>query len=441
MVVTAVSLFSGCGGFDLGARDAGVTVLWANDKHADSARTYRKYLPDAEFVCGDIRAIDMACLPNADLLFGCYPCQGFSAGAWRRWKQRPDRDLLSNPENYLFLEFMKAVRHVDPKFIVIENVKGLKSSLGGYFFTAQKEMLEGMGFHVYSECLNAHDYGAAQTRQRVFIVGVHKALGHEYTFPLSTHGPGKLDPRRQIDVIADLPEWPKGEFEETPFHGHYLSRNRKRPWDQPSYTIVASSRHVTLHPGGEPMTRVGIDKWATQGAFNRRLSWLEAAELQSFPHDFEPEGSLVSKYWQIGNAVPPILSRCVLSPIVTYLEGIMHCSNNERGREEFKNAMWRKSPDGQFTAYEKTNPYQPMLLDPDTPDLAPLEQALWSEFGGKHVRIHDLDRWLLGYDYRETHMHTVLQALFKSGAVQIEGPEKRLVFSHDPELVFPPKQP
>jgi DNA (cytosine-5)-methyltransferase 1 len=321
MGVTAVSLFSGCGGFDLGASEAGVEILWANDINRHAAATYQKYLPNVEFHLGDIRKIEKKCLPQADLLIGCYPCQGFSSGAWRRWKTLEERDLFANVDNYLYQEFIKAIPYVDPKFIFIENVGGLKSSAGGWFFQAQRKALEKAGFRVFDARLNVKDFGVAQSRERVFIVGVRRRLRHRYLFPEPKYGPGRAHGYvTQQDMIAGMPEWPEGEYETGAFHGHYLTRNRKMPWSECSYTIVAHSHHVPLHPMGEPMKKVGKDLWELQGKHNRRLSWRECALLQSFGDDFEPEGHLDAKYAQIGNSVPPLMAKLLVAPAVQLLE-------------------------------------------------------------------------------------------------------------------------
>lgn len=348
MPVTAVSFFSGCGGFDIGARNAGVRILWANDINPRAAATYQKYLPEVEFHRGNIKEVDKKQLPEADLLIGCYPCQGFSAAAWRRWRERDKRDLFKNPDNFLFLEFVNAIPYVKPKFVFIENVRGLKSSAGGWFFQAQKESLEEAGFVVFSEKLNTKDFGIPQSRDRIFIVGVCKDIAYKYTFPEPAHGPGCQMPyRSQQDVIGRLPEWPVGEFEDNPFHGHYLTRNRKKPWGSYSYTIVAHSRHVPLHPMGEPMVKLGKDQWELQGTINRRLSWRECALLQSFGEDFEPDGSLVAKYAQIGNAVPPLMGELITRPAVQFLE------QRNVIAEDTKHAAATLPPDVQFS--EKSN--------------------------------------------------------------------------------------
>jgi DNA (cytosine-5)-methyltransferase 1 len=139
---------------------------------------------------------------------------------------------------------------------------------------------------------------------------------YKYEFPNPTHGEGLLPSLTLRDVISDMPEWPKGEYCEIPFHGHYLTRNRKRSWDQPSYTIVAHADHVPLHPMGQSMVFVEADRWALQGRKNRRLSWRECVEIQGLPSVVLPTGSLKHKYKVIGNAVPPVFGNALIAPLV-----------------------------------------------------------------------------------------------------------------------------
>ncbi len=320
-MITAVSLFSGCGGFDTGVKRLGVKLLWANDNNRNAASTYQRYFPETEFKVGDIRNIEKKQIPEADLLIGCYPCQGFSNAAWRRWGDRDERNLFKNEDNFLFLEFANVIPFVKPKFVFIENVPGLQSSVKGHFFEAQRKALTDAGYTVYHAQLSAHEYGVAQTRKRIFIVGVHNSLNFPYTYPEPTHGPNRKNPyKTQVQTISHLPEWPHGEFDTAKFHGHYLTRQRKRSWESCSYTIVAESDHVTLHPMGEPMRCISRDHWELQGAINRRLSWRECALLQSFDEDFEPAGPMTAKYAQIGNAVPPLMAELIVKPTVEFLQ-------------------------------------------------------------------------------------------------------------------------
>ncbi len=316
--LTAVSLFSGCGGFDWGASQAGVDVIWANDIDPHAAAAYQSVFPNVDFTLGDILKIQE--FPTADILIGCYPCTGFSIGARRRWSDLKERDLKANDGNYLYREFIRALRQIQPKYLFVENVVGMLTAENGWFLKQQIRGFRRHGYNVQFQRLKASDYGAAQSRERVFIVGVKKdSEVPKYQFPEPTHGLHLNQPIKTMqDVIGNMPEWPEGEFFDGPFHGHYLTRNRKRSWDQPSYTIVAHASHVPLHPMGKPMRRIGTDAWELQGKKNRRLSWRECAAIQGLPEATIPSGTLSQKYRVIGNAVPPLFGYSLLKPIVDF---------------------------------------------------------------------------------------------------------------------------
>lgn len=340
-----ISLFTGCGGMDLGAERAGAEVIFANDLMPAAAMTYRRYFEDVEFVAGDVREIDS--FPKADLVIGGYPCQSFSMGGNRT----PDRD----ERTHLYREFARCVHQVNPRYFMAENVKGLKSVSGGKWLREQIDLFRTLGkrggYNISWALLDARDYGVPQRRKRVFIVGVRRDLASYYWFPTPTHGPPKavqnigLRPYASHgDVIAGLPLWPEGGFYERPHdpEGHwawyYMSRNRKARWDDPSYTIVANFRHQPLHPASPTMVLTWSDlangwkqRWDFSGEYEhtnghperpileeaRRLSWKECALIQTFPADFEPIGDLERKFEQIGNAVPPLLIQELLDPLLT----------------------------------------------------------------------------------------------------------------------------
>lgn len=304
----------------MGARQAGVDIVWANDFDKSAALAYRSIHPDVEFIHQDIREIKK--FPDADILIGCYPCTGFSLAARRRWKTKKDRDLKKIQGNFLYMEFLRVLNQIKPKYFFVENVRGMLTADKGWFFNAQIEGFRGCGYHVEYRILKAQDYGVAQSRERVFIVGLrdHISSSFKYEFKKPTHGFNDNQPFKALeDVIGKMPEWPEGEFYSGKFHGHYLTRNRKRSWDELSYTIVANHSHVPLHPMGEPMMFVKKDTWKLQGDLNRRLSWKECAIIQGFPENISLNiESLSGRYKVIGNAVPPPFGKILLEPIVEY---------------------------------------------------------------------------------------------------------------------------
>lgn len=337
--LTTISLFSGCGGSDLGAKMAGADIIFANDISRNAVATYRKYqhlmtVPGGELVQGDVSRVKA--FPDCDLLMGCYPCQSFTMGG--------RRDPESDRRSLLFREFRRCLIQTNPKFFVVENVGGIAWLRQGTFLRQHIAAFEsaGKGYLVSWKLLNAKDFGVPADRKRVFIVGVKKDIALYYHFLPSTHGipGGSLEQwRSHGDAIAHL--WPASSTDyyhrlDEPFPWWYLSRNRKRPWDDPSYTISANWRHVPLHPASPTMHMVksnlsdGWKQWwefteeydHVNGHFNRprleqprRLTWRECAAIQTFPDNFEPVGSIQSKYKQIGNAVPPLLMEAIVRGI------------------------------------------------------------------------------------------------------------------------------
>lgn len=305
---TAVSLFSGCGGSDFGLHQAGFEVLMANDILGYAAEVYKHNLPETDFKACDISGIKS--FPNSDVLVGCYPCQGFSQGGVRD----PNRKI-----NYLYREFDRALRTIRPKAFIVENVSGMSRANFGHLLKNQITRFRMAGYKVKWDILNAAEYGVAQERKRIFIVGIRSDIQAEYFFPLPTYGPKSNQPYvTQADAISDLPVWPEGDFCAQDFHWYYLSRNRRKGWNEPSKTIVSNMRHMPLHPSSPELRKIGNDAWAfISNEPARRLSYREAARLQGFDRHFTfPDtASLTMKYKVIGNAVPPPLFNAVASAL------------------------------------------------------------------------------------------------------------------------------
>jgi DNA (cytosine-5)-methyltransferase 1 len=203
-----------------------------------------------------------------------------------------------------------------PKAFVVENVNGMAYGPNQKLLFNQLCRYRLAGYRVKWSVLNAQDFGVAQSRRRVFIVGVRSDLAYDYVFPEPTHG-AELHQAlvSQRDVLEGLPEWPTGDFNEEPFHWYYLSRNRRREWGEPSPCIVGHWRHVPLHPSSPPLRRIHTDKWvfANKGPA-RRFSYQECAALQGFNRKFAwRKGSIREKFQMIGNAVPPPLFKAVVA--------------------------------------------------------------------------------------------------------------------------------
>lgn len=310
---TAVSLFTGCGGSDRGLMDAGFDVVLANDILRYAREVYLANLPPTDYVLGDITSIRN--FPKADILVGCYPCQGFSQGGVRD----PDQKI-----NLLYREFERALRQIRPKAFVVENVSGMVRQDFAHLFRNQLIRFRLAGYNVNAKILDARQFGVPQERTRLFFVGIRSDFGRTYSFPEPTHrlpgerANGKPACNKIHSAIGDLPIWPEGEYDDQPFHWYYLSRNRYRGWNQVSKTIVANSRHVPLHPISPRLVRDHTDAWHfADDRPARRLSFREAARLQGFEGNllFPDTVGIRMKYRVIGNAVPPPVFRRVVEAI------------------------------------------------------------------------------------------------------------------------------
>jgi DNA (cytosine-5)-methyltransferase 1 len=302
----AVSLFSGCGGSDAGVIKAGFQVVMANDVLPYAKDVYAANHPETDYVLGDVSKISN--FPAAELLIGCYPCQGFSQGGVRE----PSRKI-----NKLYLEFGRALKLIAPKAFIVENVSGMVRSNFEHLLKDQIKVFKGAGYAVTAAVLNAADYGVPQDRRRIFIVGTRKDLAAPYFFPSPTHGPGRRVPHASIrDAISGMPIWPEGEFYDYEFHWYYMSRDRRRGWDEQSKTIVANPRHMPLHPMSPAMEKLEHNVWRFASEEPaRRFSYREAARIQGFSKRMifptNERSSMNMRYTVVGNAVPPPLFEAV----------------------------------------------------------------------------------------------------------------------------------
>lgn len=304
---TAVSLFCGAGGLDMGFERAGFKTVWANDFDADACKTHQKW-SKTQVVCGDISKIDMSSIPESDVILGGFPCQGFSLSGPRK---------IDDSRNTLYKNYVRLVKQNNPQVFIGENVKGILTMGDGEIIEAIIEDFSNCGYNVTATLLNARNFGVPQDRERVIIIGFRKDLGiHDFKLPISNAKTQTLK-----EALAHLPSPKPDEICVAPYSPRYMSRNRKRNWNQVSYTIPAMAKQVTLHPGSPDMVKLDKDLWefGTEGE-TRRLSWREAAAIQTFPSTMEFYGDLTSIYKQIGNAVPVKLAEFVGDFIRPYLK-------------------------------------------------------------------------------------------------------------------------
>lgn len=293
---TIVSLFAGAGGLDLGLKEAGHNIIWANDFDKDSCETYRLNI-GKHIVCGDIKSVSASEIPNADVVVGGFPCQGFSVA--NKFRSPKDR------RNELYLEFLRVLRNKNPKWFIAENVSGIMSLDKGRVFQMILDDFTECGYRVSYRIENMADFGVPQTRRRVIILGTRDdlPLDQDLLHPEPTHSKipkGSLLPWRTMgDALTDFES--KGIEDDLQSQYTLVVRDfvghRATSVDKPSPTILARGNgkggvNATPHPTAP-----------------RRLSVKESAAMQSFPHWFKFTGSMTSQYRQVGNAVPPQYGR------------------------------------------------------------------------------------------------------------------------------------
>lgn len=324
---TVVSLFAGAGGLDLGFENQGFKTIWANDIDKDACDTHRLW-SGTDVVCGDIGKMSFEVIPKADVITGGFPCQGFSLAGPRK---------INDKRNVLYKHFVELVELKEPSMFVAENVKGILSLGDGAIIDAIIEDFSERGYDVFPSLVNAADYGVPQDRWRVILMGFSKNMRvSSYSFPQPFESRVSLR-----EALADIPSPKSSDICQGAFSSRYMSRNRKRGWDQVSYTIPAMGKQVALHPSSPDMRKVGEDLWIFgDGNSTRRFSWQEAAAIQTFPLGMEFVGNLTSKYKQIGNAVPIKLAEVIADEVRlaldSYFRRISNDKENEYGKADGK---------------------------------------------------------------------------------------------------------
>lgn len=327
------SLFSGCGGLDLGFTKAKFKLVYANDNDPSIWTTFEKNhkISIDKRSLFDVKSEE---IPDADGIIGGPPCQSWSlAGAMRG---------VNDERGKLFYEYVRVLRDKRPKFFLAENVPGILSSTHISEFNRIIAKLSSLGYDVDYDVVDARNYGVPQERSRVIVVGYSRSLGLHFSLPPPTHTKTKtvtLDGRTTHkwvtlkEAIGDLPEpvpaqgknraneglaVPNHEYMTGGFSSIYMSRNRKKNWNEQSYTIQAGGRHAPLHPKSTEMVKVEEDKWTFKGKnpVYRRLSVRECARIQTFPDNFIFYYSRISDgYKMVGNAVPVKLAEAIAKKI------------------------------------------------------------------------------------------------------------------------------
>lgn len=321
-----ISLFSCCGGMDLGFEGGfnifGETfsknpfeIVHASDISKPTTTTYNANF-ETNSIHMDIQDLNVDTLPEADIVIGGFPCQPFSlAGKRQGFEDDKDRGLL-------YLQMKRVIDKVKPKMFIAENVDGLRSKKDEtdvYALTTIIEDMEASGYHVEYRVLKAVEYGVPQTRVRIIIMGIRKDLGEKIFYPSITHNQTGTDSlsewRTTYDAIHDLEtlldnkkapanhttkDYSKAKF----YPGKTHQGNAKEKAHKPAHTVRAEAhgnQYAHYNSVGDDPASMDMTKW-------RRLTVRECARIQSFPDSFIFPVAQSEAHKQIGNAVPPVLA-------------------------------------------------------------------------------------------------------------------------------------
>jgi DNA (cytosine-5)-methyltransferase 1 len=336
-----ISLFTGAGGLDLGFKKAGFYTAWANEYDPTIWETFEHNFPETELNRESITDVPSSEIPEAIGIIGGPPCQSWSeAGAGRG---------INDKRGQLFFEYIRILKDKQPLFFLAENVSGILHPRHAEAFSNIIQQFKDAGYEVSHKLLNANDYDVPQDRLRVIIVGYHKKLNKKFEFP----EPQKYRPVLK-DVIFDLRKakpakeknktngddglWaPNHEYMNGGFSTIYMSRNRVRAWNEPSFTIQAGGRHAPIHPQAPKMKFIEQNKRIFipgKEHLYRRLSVRECARIQTFPDNFIFHyRDIADGYKMIGNAVPVQFAYNIAKKIFSDLLEIKRVTTGKSNQE------------------------------------------------------------------------------------------------------------
>lgn len=331
-----VSLFSGCGGLDLGFEKAGFDIPVANEFDKKIWETFKANHPKTHLIEGDVRKISRTDIASyidgeVDGIIGGPPCQS--------WSEAGSLKGIEDERGQLFFDYIRILKELKPKFFLAENVSGMLADRHSEAVKNIFELFENAGYDVSLTLVNAKDYGVAEERKRVFYIGFRKDLNIKFRFPKgSTEDDDKKITLR--DIIWDLQftavpagdknrHNPLAENNNEYFTGAYspifMSRNRVKGWDEQAFTVQASGRQCQLHPQAPKMEKYGKNDCrfvAGKEDLYRRMTIREIARVQGFPDDFKfLYTDTNTAYKMIGNAVPVNLAYEIAVAIKMFLNG------------------------------------------------------------------------------------------------------------------------
>lgn len=331
-----LELFAGAGGLAIGLEKAGFESKLLNEIDKDACATLRHNRPDWNVIHDDVRQLDFLSYRNKiDMVSGGFPCQAFSYAGKKRG--------LEDTRGTLFFEFARAIREINPKVFLAENVRGLLTHENGETLETIKQAIDELGYDLIEpKVLKAIFYQVPQKRERLILVGIRRDLSTKVDFkwPAPYHrimtvqdalkagelyktdvapSMGQKYPQRKAEILdmvpqggywRDLPLDVQKEYMQKSFFlgGGKTGMARRLAWNEPSLTL-------TCAPAQKQTERCHPEE-------TRPLAVREYARIQTFPDDWEFKGSVTSQYKQIGNAVPINLAHAIGRSLVSLLNQI-----------------------------------------------------------------------------------------------------------------------
>lgn len=325
-----VSIFSGCGGLDLGFHMEGYETVWANDFAEWAVKSFARNLGDV-IKLEDITKINPytdKSIPDCDMILGGFPCQDFSI----IWKQPG----LNGTRGGLFRHFAEFVDAKKPIAFVAENVKGLLTANDGKAIETIIKDFESIepGYVVKPHLYNFAEYGVPQFRERVLFVGIRIDTGFDFVHPKPTHGPNAKLPYvtagealkgvekvKENSELINIKEKTRKMLELIPEGGNYTDIPADSPYHVKGMISHVYRRIKLDEPAKTIIAAGGGGTWGYHYPEPRALTNRERARLQSFPDDFIFEGSVTEVRRQIGNAVPPVGVRALAKRLMPLFTG------------------------------------------------------------------------------------------------------------------------
>ena len=326
--LNAIDLFSGAGGLHLGFERAGYSIKLCLDNDALVERTHKRNFPNIPFINDDIRKVPASKIKKyrdgstIDVVIGGPPCQGFST-IGKRVSSNPNVRAEHDPRNELVLTYANLIKELRPKFIVMENVKGILTLEKGAYLKNVLRLLKEAGYNAQYKLINMADYGVPEIRERVIILGNRVGLPVEFPQPDHSDKPedGLLPWNNCWDVIKDLVD-----LGDTPEFNHVALKHTEK--NVTRYKLIPEGGRLpegALPPElyrknfGNTFKRLsrtrpaltmvpGNDAFPIHPILHRSLTVREAARIQTFPDTIIFEGNRRQQGHQVGNAVPPMFS-------------------------------------------------------------------------------------------------------------------------------------